>query len=78
MTGLQQPHVLVEIALHIGNTGRITGVLIRLNIEQAEVAGQDIALEIHEPAHRCIPHKLDQAFALDDIEVHRKVLHAGR
>ena len=64
IASLQQAHVLVKVALHIADAGQIAVKLISLNIQQAQVAGQDIALKIDQTAHRCIADKLDQAFAL--------------
>ena len=45
-----------------------------MDIQQLEVAGQDVALEVDEAADGGIVDQVDQALALNDIDVHGEVL----
>ena len=47
---VQQLHVLVEVALHVADVGDIAGVLNGVDVQDVDVVGQDIPLEVDQAA----------------------------
>ena len=56
----------------------IAGVLQSVDVQDVDIVGQNIALEVDQAAGGRIPDQLEQGLALQNIDVQVKVCTPGR